>query len=134
MTCPSDHWIASAIPFIVMRHWDEWIEHRTLTLDEHDFELSTLVMNIQYRCQHYFFGEYARNYFDDKDRDESAHNRTTRYMDCYRQLPDLFTREELAKVFDVKEDYSYTIISRFVKDRAIEKDGKKTYRKLKKEL
>ena len=39
--------ISVAIPFILMRHWDEWQQSRSITFDEKDFELSTLVMNIQ---------------------------------------------------------------------------------------
>ena len=113
--------ISIPMPFILMRHWEEWEQHRTITFDKKDFELSTLVMNIQYACQHYYFGEYARNYFADKDRDSTTRNRTTRYMECYKQLPEEFGYEDIQKVFGVNKASAYTIISRFKADKVISK-------------
>ena len=126
--------ISVAIPFILMRHWDEWQQSRTITFDEKDFELSTLVMNIQYRCQHYYFGQYARNYFDDQNRDATTRNRSVRYMDCYAQLPDEFDYDDVMRVFKVARSYSYTIISRFQKDKLIEKNDNKKFIKLRKTI
>ena len=126
--------ISVAIPFILMRHWDEWQQSRTISFDEKDFELSTLVMNIQYRCQHYYFGEYARNYFDDQNRDSTLRNRSVRYMDCYAQLPNEFDYDDVMRVFKVARSYSYTIISRFQKDKLIEKNDNKKFIKLRKTI
>jgi hypothetical protein len=126
--------ISIAIPFILMRHWDEWEQNRSITFDEKDFDLSTLAMNIQYRCQHYYFGEYARNYYEDQNRDSTTRNRSVRYMDCYAQLPDEFGYDDVIKVFCVNKDYSYTIISRFQKDKLIKKTKNKKFVKLKKAI
>ena len=126
--------ISIAIPFILMRHWDEWEQNRSITFDEKDFDLSTLAMNIQYRCQHYYFGEYARNYYEDQNRDSTTRNRSVRYMDCYAQLPDEFGYDDVIKVFGVNKDYSYTIISRFQKDKLIKKTENKKFVKLKKAI
>ena len=42
--------IGISLPFILMRHWDEWQEHRTLTMDDRDKRLCRLAMEIQYKC------------------------------------------------------------------------------------
>jgi hypothetical protein len=127
--------ISVAMPFILMRHWEEWEQHHTITFDKKDFALSTLVMNIQYACQHYFFGEYARNYFADKDRDSTTRNRSTRYMDCFAQLSEEFSHEDVQKVFGVNKSTAYTIVSRFKKDQVIRKiTNSKNFRKIKKTL
>ena len=51
-----------SLPFILMRHWDEWQEQRTLTMDDRDKRLCRLAMEIQYWCQQFFFDEMAFNY------------------------------------------------------------------------
>ena len=38
--------IGISLPFILMRHWDEWQEHRTLTMDDRDKRLCRLAMDI----------------------------------------------------------------------------------------
>ena len=55
--------IGVSLPFILMRHWDEWQESKTLTMDDTDKRLCRLAMEIQYKCQQFFFGEMAFNYF-----------------------------------------------------------------------
>ena len=77
--------ICIAAPFIVMRHWDEWQATKTFTVDDKDRRLCRLVMDIQYRCQQHFFGEYARTYFDNMERDvQSNRQRASKYDQCYR--------------------------------------------------
>ena len=39
--------IGISLPFILMRHWEEWQEHKTLTMDERDRRLCRLAMAIQ---------------------------------------------------------------------------------------
>ena len=41
--------IGISLPFILMRHWDEWQEKKTLTMDERDKRLCRLAMEIQYK-------------------------------------------------------------------------------------
>ena len=55
--------IAVSVPFIMMRHWDEWQQHHTLTLDDTDLYLCLLAINIQFACQRHFFGKYWDYYF-----------------------------------------------------------------------
>lgn len=51
------------VPFIIMRHWDEWKQHHTLTIDDTDLYFCQLVCNIQLSCQRYFFGRFWETYF-----------------------------------------------------------------------
>ena len=69
--------IGVSLPFILMRHWDEWQEHKTLTMDDTDKRLCRLAMDIQYKCQQFFFGEMAFNYFADQNKEFVARRRTT---------------------------------------------------------
>ena len=70
--------IGIATPYVVMRHWDEWQEKKTLTLDEYDIRLCTLAMDIQFACQQYFFYAYAQAYFDNMKRDRHDKRRVNR--------------------------------------------------------
>lgn len=124
--------IAISTPFIVMRHWDEWKEKGTLTIDDTDHQLCELVMNIQYRCQHWFFGNYARAYFDNMSRDDAQRRtRSTRYKIAFDALPGEFGLDDVVRIFETKRGNARSIVSRLMKDKAIEAiDGKKGYKKL----
>ena len=133
--------IGVSVPFIMMRHWDEWQEKRTLDIDDKDVALCALAMDIQYRTQHYFFGEYAKNYFDNCDSDKTVERvRHTKTTNCYEQLPERFSVDTLADVLGIKKESAYTIAYRWCKDGVIgkeksEKDERqKIYVKLKKSL
>ena len=93
--------IGIATPYVLMRHWDEWQEKKTLTLDEYDIRLCTLAMDIQFACQQYFFYAYAQAYFDNmnRDRHEKRRTRASKYDEAYKQLPEEFT------IADVKRRY-----------------------------
>ena len=95
--------IGIAAPYVLMRHWDEWQETKTLTLDEHDVKLCRLAMDIQYACQLHFFYAYAQAYFENMERDRRVKQRTnhSKYDKCYRQLPQEFTLEDIAKVYGI---------------------------------
>ena len=41
--------IAISIPFILMRHWEKWEAHKTITIDQKDIDLCLLVLDIQYQ-------------------------------------------------------------------------------------
>lgn len=53
--------IGVAVPYILMRHWEEWEKSRTITFDDTDHRLCELVMNIQYRTQQHWFGSMPAN-------------------------------------------------------------------------
>ena len=126
--------IGITLPFILMRHWDEWDQNRTLTMDDVDRRFCRMVMEIQYKSQKFFFGEMAFHYFADQDKEFVTRRRTTRYDECYRQLPEQFKAKHVIEVFGCSQPTASRAISRFKADGIIEDIGDHTYRKVLSEL
>ena len=126
--------IGISLPFILMRHWDEWQESRTLTMDNKDKRLCRLAMEIQYRCQQFFFGEMAYNYFADQNKEFVVRRRTTRYDECYRKLPDEFKTQQFMDCFGCSNATAARSINRFKEDGIIENVKFGVYRKILMEL
>jgi Mn-dependent DtxR family transcriptional regulator len=112
--------IGISLPYILMRHWEEWQEKRTLTMDDRDQRLCRLAMEIQYRCQQFFFGEMAYNYFADQNKEFVVRKRSTRYSECFRKLPDEFKTQQFMEVFGVSQQAASRAITRFRNDGLIE--------------
>ena len=114
-----------------MRHWDEWQEKRTFTIDDTDLKLCNLVLEIQYRCQHFFFGEYARQYFDNMNNDPSLEKRRNKKSSiAFGLLPETFTREDVMQRYDCVKGTADVIMSRLVKDKAVKRIDKGVYKKI----
>ena len=126
--------IGISLPFILMRHWDEWQEKKTLTMDERDKRLCRLAMEIQYKCQQFFFGEMAFNYFADQNKEFVQRRRTTRYDDCFRKLPDEFKTQQFKDCFHTNDSATSRALKRLKADGLIEKLSYGAYRKLVQEL
>ena len=126
--------IGVSLPFILMRHWDEWQEHKTLTMDDVDKRLCRLAMEIQYKCQQFFFGEMAFNYFADQNKEFVVRRRTTRYDDCYRKLPDEFKTQQFMDCFGCSNATAARSIKRFKDDGIIENVKFGVYKKILMEL
>ena len=126
--------IGITLPFIVMRHWDEWEQNRTLTMDDVDRRFCRMVMEIQYKSQQFFFGEMAFHYFADQDKQFVIRRRTTHYDECYRQLPEQFKAKNVIEVFGCSQPTASRAISRLKADGIIEDIGDHTYRKVLQEL
>ena len=126
--------IGVSLPFILMRHWDEWLESKTLTMDDTDKRLCRLAMEIQYKCQHFFFGEMAYNYFADQDKEFVVRRRTTRYDECYRKLPDEFKTQQFMDCFGCSNATAARSIKRFKEDGIIENVKFGLYKKVLMEL
>ena len=126
--------IGVSLPFILMRHWEEWQEHHTLTMDDRDRRLCRLAMEVQYKCQHFFFGEMAYNYFADQNKGFIQRRRTTRYDDCFRKLPDQFKTQQFIEVFGVSQAAAWKAINRFINDGIVKNVKYGLYCKLKQEL
>ena len=122
--------IGITLPFIVMRHWEEWEQNRTLTMDDIDRRFCRLVMEIQYHSQQFFFGEMAFHYFADQDKEFVVRRRTTRYDECYRQLPEEFKAKHVMEVFGCSQPTASRNISRLKADGIIEDIGNHIYRKV----
>ena len=126
--------IGVSLPFILMRHWDEWQESKTLTMDDRDKRLCRLAMEIQYRCQQFLFGEMAFNYFADQNKEFVQRRRTTRYDECFRKLPDEFKTQQFMDCFGASQPTAWKAINRFVSEGIVEKVKYGLYRKLVQEL
>ena len=126
--------IGISLPFILMRHWDEWQEKHTMTMDDRDKRLCRLAMEIQYRCQQFFFGEMAFNYFADQDKEFVVRKRSTRYSECFRKLPEEFKTQQFMEVFGCSQQAASRAITRFRNDAVIEVVKYGLYKKLVNEL
>ena len=126
--------IGITLPFIVMRHWEEWEQNRTLAMDDMDRRFCRMVMEIQYRSQQFFFGEMAFHYFADQDKEFVVRRRTTRYDECYRQLPEEFKAKHVVEIFGCSQPTASRTINRLLTDGIIEHVDTRTYRKVLMEL
>jgi len=126
--------VGVSLPFILMRHWDEWQDHHTLTMDERDKRLCRLAMDIQYKCQQFYFGEMAFNYFADQNKEFVQRRRTSRYDECFRKLPDEFKTQQFVDVFGCSQPSAWKAINRFVNEGVIVKVKYGLYRKQVSEL
>ena len=126
--------IGVSLPFILMRHWDEWQESKTLTMDDTDKRLCRLAMEIQYKCQQFFFGEMAFNYFADQNKEFVVRRRSTRYDECFRKLPDEFKTQQFMDCFGCSQPTAARALDRFKKDGVIESVKYGVYKKLVSEL
>jgi hypothetical protein len=126
--------IGISLPFILMRHWDEWQESKTLTMDDKDRRLCRLAMEIQYKCQQFYFGEMAFNYFADQNKEFVQRRRSTRYDECFRKLPDEFKTQHVMECFGTSQSTAWKVINRFVSEGIVENIKYGLYRKLVNEL
>ena len=110
--------IGIAAPYVVMRHWDEWQEHHTLTLDEQDVRLCRLAMDIQFACQQFFFYAYAQAYFDNmkRDRHEKRRTRASKYDEAYKQLPEEFTIDDVKRCYQTENSTARSTCKRLCDD------------------
>ena len=118
-------------PFVDMRHWDEREKNGSYETDERDSELHSLILDIQYRTQHYYFGALARNYFEEQMVDATKfRRRTTRFEQCYQRLPQEFTTEQFAQTFGYANVNSAAkALNRFLNDKTIVRTKRGEYRK-----
>jgi len=126
--------IGISLPFILMRHWEEWQESRSLTMDDRDKRLCRLAMEIQYKCQQFYFGEMAYNYFADQNKEFVQRRRSTRYDECFRKLPEEFKTQQFMEVFGCSQQAASRAIIRFQEDGMVEKVKYGIYRKVVSEL
>ena len=126
--------IGISLPFILMRHWEEWQEHKTLTMDDRDKRLCRLAMEIQYKCQQFFFGEMAFNYFADQNKEFVVRKRSSRYSECFRKLPEEFKTQQFMEVFGISQQAASRAIIRFLEDGMVTKVKYGLYKKVVSEL
>ena len=135
------HALNYAAPFIDMRHWESLHQENgywtgSYETDETDWKLCELIARIQYATQQYFFGVMAEKYFDDMNSDVqiSGKRHQQRSVEGYNRLPDVFTKEDVARCFGYdKIDSVSKKIRRLLQSQQIQKvdDGDQgQYKKL----
>ena len=123
--------ITITAPYILMRHWEEWQEKRAFTIDETDIRLCNLVLEIQYRSQHHFFGEYARKYYDDKESDPTIEKRrNVKTRSAYALLPETFDISKVPEVFGCSDGAARVLMSRLCKDGVLKKTARGMFKKV----
>ena len=125
------HGLNFSAPFIVMRHWDQIHQDGEFycgefETDDVDWRLAELIVNIQYACQRFYFGAMAEAYFDNKLREANMNlRRNQKTVEGFNRLPDVFTTEDVMRCFNLQTESAVWVkISRFQKDRLIEKEEK----------
>ena len=123
--------ICISAPYIDMRHWDEREQTGTYEIDDTDKALCSLVLDIQYKTQHHYFGELARLYFEEQQKDATMfRRRTSRYELCFQNLPSEFTTEQFATTFNFANNRSANkALNRLLVDKSIERTKRGQYRK-----
>ncbi len=127
--------IAVSMPYILMRHWEEWEKSHTIALDDQDLALANLAMNIQYECQRYYFGGYAERYFDNmiSDRNMKAAKHKDRTIDILNGLKKEFMMEDLYAALNLSKGYIREIVGTWVNKGLVEKTSQRKpvkYRKI----
>lgn len=123
-------------PFIDMRHWQEREQTGSYTIDDTDRGLCDLVLDIQYRTQLHWFYDLHRKYYDDQLRDAAQYvPHRNRFSDCFRELPDTFGVEQFSHVFGYANNRSaQKTLQRLLKEKAIERTMRGSYKKLAAEI
>ena len=103
-------------------------------MDDRDRRLCRLAMEIQYKCQQFYFGEMAFNYFADQNKEFVQRRRTTRYDECFRKLPETFKTQQFMEVFGLSQSTSWRAISRLKQEGVVESIKYGSYRKIVSEL
>ena len=127
--------IHCSVPFIIMRHWEEWVKDHKLSIDQHDLDLCELFMEVQLFSQKVFFGRMTEKYVVGSDQliaEESAENIHTKTVQQLAQLPEEFTIASLQKTLGISNSYGRVLVSRWQKDGLINVDEKGKPRKYKK--
>ena len=123
-------------PYIDMRHWEERESTGTYTIDDTDRALCDLVLDIQYRTQHFWYYELHRLYYDNQLRDAAQQRRrTNKFQECFRLLPEEFSTEQFAKTFGYANNRAgQKTLQRLEDDKCIERTMRGHYKKLVSEL
>ena len=95
-----------------------------------------LVLDIQYRTQHYWYYELHRLYYDNQLRDAAQQRRrTNKFQECFRLLPEEFSTEKFAQTFGYANNRAgQKTLQRLEEDKAIKRTMRGHYKKLVSEL
>ena len=128
--------LSISAPYIDIRHWEERESTGTYTPDDVDRALVDLVLDIQYRTQHFWYYELHRAYYDNQLRDAAKQcRRTNKFIECFRLLPEEFSTEKFAQTFGYANNRAaQKTLQRLEADKAIKRTMRGHYKKLVSEL
>ncbi len=128
--------LSISAPYIDIRHWEERESTGTYTPDDVDRSLVDLVLDIQYRTQHFWYYELHRAYYDNQLRDAAKQcRRTNKFIECFRLLPEEFSTEKFAQTFGYANNRAaQKTLQRLEADKAIKRTMRGHYKKLVSEL
>ena len=128
-----------SLPFIIMRHWDEYTKTGQLKIDEKDKALCELILDIQLYSQRIYFGKYTEHYFEERKTDisekapQNMHTKTVRLLG---KLPVKFNYSEMCKSLAIDRGYARVLTCRWMSEGLIEcidnNKKTKTFKKTKK--
>jgi hypothetical protein len=123
-------------PYVDMRHWEEREKTGTYVIDDTDRALCDLVLDIQYRTQHYWYYELHRLYYDNQLREAAQQRRrTNKFIECFRLLPEEFSTDMFSQTFGYANNRAgQKTLQRLEADKAIERTMRGHYKKLVSEL
>lgn len=123
-------------PYVDMRHWQEREETGTYQIDDIDKRLCSLVLDIQYRTQHFWYYDLHRMYYDNQLRDAMQQKRrTNKFVECFSKLPEEFTIDQFTQTFGYANNRAgQKTLQRLEEDKAIERTMRGHYKKLVSEL
>ena len=130
--------IHGAAPYILMRHWEEWMEKHTFKTDEKDKELCLLFTELQLFCQRLFFGRFTQDYLKDSMMlvEEQSHDaESEKLMEKWRKLPDEFKLTDVVNQLGIKNAYARQICAKMLKSGLVTSNNSKPrlYKKVKKD-
>ena len=98
--------------------------------------LCDLVLDIQYRTQLHWFYDLHRIYYDNQLREAAQQRRrTSKFKECFRQLPEEFSNDQFSKVFGYANNHSgQKTLDRLIEDKAVKRTRRGFYKKLTSEL
>lgn len=128
--------VSITAPYIDMRHWQEREKTGTYTPDDVDLSFVDLVLDIQYRTQHYWYYELHRLYYDNQLKEAAKQcRRTNKFIECFRLLPEEFDTGMFAQTFGYANNRAgQKTLQRLEADKAIERTMRGHYKKLVSEL
>ena len=119
-----------ALVRMVLRHVDEPFTAPQLDVTQDDLDFAKLIGDFVLTAQMHVFGQQVMDALDASLRDFQPKRRSTKVRDAYNSLPEVFTKEDVMQVLNLKNaDSTRVTLNRWKADGLIEKkDGK--YKKI----
>ena len=142
--CKRPAWVGInlALPYIVSRHWSDFVEDdgkfkcgAGFHLDKHDIALALFITQAQYDFQQYFFYQLGQKQHDKQAEKSYGRKQQSRTQLSFKRLPEIFTSNDVMKVYGYDNHNSVnSCLKRLQDDGRIKKirsgEAKGKYRKV----